>query len=118
MKIKVPYLPKWNEGNYDSSFCNFEYKDRISTLARYIEIEINGIYNNVFDDFFYYDRKKDEDIQKIKIDEKFLNNLNSEDNFKGSKKENDDDNNMKQKQIVIINKKKWKYKYYIKWMFF
>jgi hypothetical protein len=75
--MKAPYIPDINEENFDSKYCNYCDKPGIVTLDRYRKIEMSDKYKICFDDFGYYDRKKDNIIQNIIEEENILNNNNN-----------------------------------------
>ena len=76
-KMKAPYIPDINEENFDSKYCNYCDKPGIVTLDRYRKIEMSDKYKICFDDFGYYDRKKDNIIQNIIEEENILNDNNN-----------------------------------------
>ena len=81
LKLKAPYIPKSSSDNFDSLFCNSDNKDGMETLDRYMKIELTYDLNNCFNDFEYYDRRKDNNIKNIRDEESCLNKLNSKENL-------------------------------------
>ena len=80
-KLKAPYIPKSCDDNYDTQYCNLNIKNGISTLDRYMKIELSDDYKSCFNDFEYYDRRKDNNIKNIKNEESCFNQLNIKKNI-------------------------------------
>ena len=64
MKIKAPFIPS-KADNFDAEYCN--EKDIISeeTKMKYMDIKESIRYKFIFDDYKYYDRRKDYLINRI-----------------------------------------------------
>ena len=64
MKIKAPFIPSHND-NFDSSFCNMDENISEEIQIRYKNIKNSIRYRFIFDDYKYYNRKKDNLINNI-----------------------------------------------------
>ena len=93
LKMKAPYIPNHSEDNFDTNYCNLKVNNGFKTLDRYLQIELSGNYTNCFDDFAYYDRRKDNNIKYIKTEENCLNKLNSKESLIDLSKYLDNNNN-------------------------
>ncbi len=79
-KMNAPFIPQVNEENFDEKFCNYIYKPGVETLERYRRIEMSDKYKISFIDYFYYDRRKDDNIKNILEEENILNSNNNGNN--------------------------------------
>ena len=65
MKIKAPFIPSKIDDNYDEQYCNNEEIMSEENKIKYKNIMNSIRYRYIFDDYKYYDRKKDNLINNI-----------------------------------------------------
>ena len=65
MKIKAPFVPPETGDNYDNQYCNMEEVISEENKIKYNNIMNSMRYRYIFDDYKYYDRKKDNLINNM-----------------------------------------------------
>ena len=104
-KMKAPFIPQISEENFDEKYCNYVYKPGVDTLERYRRIEMSDKYKTSFIDYFYYDRRKDDNIKNILEEENILNNYNNNGNNNNNNNNNINNNDNSTCDVSIISGK-------------